>query len=249
MNQNAALCLAAMVGGIYLLQQLSENWFESWLKGPKKKKARELNPNTPLDPSELGRFPLELLPGKRYSDSNPLHIFLSWWHDSPWLKEPLVLGEDARYQHIEVLGSSGTGKTRHFILPSICRDIHQNAGVAAWDVKSNMKDRIAIYAQRAGRLDDFLAFDVTNPAKSHTYSPLVGDDPTEIANRVWTAFYQDDKAPTPFYRDSALSFLRSFMNICSGLKVLPTLIQLHQCVTSQEHLEALISLDRGCYRG
>src|SRR5579872_5981164 len=75
-----------------------------------------INPLADVSQDELGRFPL---------------VFSK--------KPPVFLAELERYQHIQILGASGFGKTSRGILPAIYQDIHNGAGVFVLDVKSNMR--------------------------------------------------------------------------------------------------------------
>ena len=69
-NQPLALFIAASCAGIFLLQHFLDSWLDSLFKGSKKK-SRELNPKTFLDPDELGELPQELVPGLDYSRKEP----------------------------------------------------------------------------------------------------------------------------------------------------------------------------------
>jgi type IV secretory pathway TraG/TraD family ATPase VirD4 len=183
------------------------------------KNTQRVNPKEKIDSSSLGKCPLLLA---RFPK--------------------VVLGEEARYQHMQVVGASGTGKTRDGILPYIYQDVRNGAGIGVLDVKSNLSPKIAAFAQKKMRQNDFLRFELKDPEHSLTYNPLVGDDPTEVANRLWTALYQDDNTATPFYREAAMNFLRNFFGICHKLEALATFKQLRQVAADQQALDIFTSL-------
>jgi hypothetical protein len=176
------------------------------------------DPDGPQD--EPGKFPLALTPGPR----------------------PVVITEKARFQHLEIVGSSGTGKNYHGLLPMIHQDMQRGAGLIIVDPKGAMRRTITAYAHACGRAKDLRCLDLGDPATSDTYNPFVGDDPTLVAERAHAAFYAADATPTSFYRDTALSFFYSFFGLCRRLEVLPTPEQLRSLALDQEALSALIAL-------
>ena len=178
----------------------------------------QADPDGPQD--EPGTFPLALTPGPR----------------------PVVITEKARFQHLEIVGSSGTGKNYHGLLPMIHQDMQRGAALIIVDPKGAMRRTITAYAHACGRAKDLRCLDLGHPATSDSYNPFVGDDPTLVAERTHAAFYADDATPTSFYRDTALSFFYSFFGLCRRLEVLPTPEQLRSLALDQEALSALISL-------
>jgi len=216
------LFLAAILFTVGLtFDKWSTKW-AGWL--PKKKpinnEGRELNPKSTLDHENMGTFYLELSEGE----------------------DPVILSEKIRYEHIHALGSTGTGKTYNLIKPAIKQDIMRGAGVINFDLKSNMDDLMLGYAREFGRGHDFLRFQLKDPDNSLTYNPFVGDNPIEVANRVYTAFFQNDETKTGYWRDEAKSFCRTFFGQCHTLGVLPTLKQLQNCLMNQELMEQLANL-------
>jgi len=216
------LCLAALMGLAWLtFDKWSTKW-GGWLakKKPISNEGRELNPKSTLDHENKGTFYLELSDGE----------------------DPVILSEKIRYEHIQALGSTGTGKTYNLIKPAFKQDIMRGAGVINFDVKSNMDEAMLGYAREFGRGHDFLRFQLKDPDNSLTYNPFVGENPIEVANRVWTAFFQSDKTQTGYYREEALSFCRAFFGQCHTLGVLPTLKQLLNCLMDQALMEQLANL-------
>jgi hypothetical protein len=169
---------------------------------------------------EAGTFPLALTPGP----------------------DPVVITEKARFQHVEIVGSSGSGKNYHGLLPMIHQDMERGAGLVIVDPKGAMRRTITAYVHACGRAKDLRCLDLGDPATSDSYNPFVGDDPSLVAERAHAAFYADDATPTSFYRDTALSFFYSFFGLCKRLEVLPTPEQLRSIAQDQEALAALIAL-------
>ena len=130
-----------------------------------------------------------------------------------WITPDLVLPTHDRFTHTQVIGSTGSGKTRYIFYPWIYQDIRNGAGVFIFDIKSNMKEKILKFVtdNKSNRDMDFYCFSLGD-ATSHTYNPLAGDDPSEIANRATSALYFD-KGGEPFYTDSQKIFLSAAIHI------------------------------------
>ena len=114
------------------------DWVPGWLSAKKNSQGRELNPRNNLSAEELGTYYLVM--------TTP--------------PNQVVLGERARYHHIQAAGTSGTGKTRHAMLPWIYQDTRRGAGIINLDVKSNMDTTMLNYARAFGRGHEFLRFQV-----------------------------------------------------------------------------------------
>jgi intracellular multiplication protein IcmO len=153
----------------------------------------------------------------------------------------VVIGEHARFQHLEIIGGTGTGKNYHGLLPMIYQDIKRKAGVVILDPKGSMRRQVAAYARACGRAGHLHCLDLADPATSAAYSPFQDDDPALVAERVHVSFYSDDLTPTPFYREMAKSLFYNFFGLCHGLKVLPTLDQLRTVAMDQAALAALVA--------
>jgi len=89
------------VGFIFLAVIFFTAWltFDKWFvklraKKPISNEGRELNPQSALDHENMGTFYLELNDGE----------------------DPVIPSEKIRYEHIQVLGSNGTGKTYNLIM-------------------------------------------------------------------------------------------------------------------------------------
>ncbi|HTB22597.1 MAG TPA: TraM recognition domain-containing protein [bacterium] len=204
--------MAAAVGGGGLLLQKHHPHFQ------KQKPSHRLNPEQKLSAWELGEFPLMFTPPpKRF-----------------------ILGEEARYYHLECIGASGTGKNRFFLLPCIYQDILRGVCVIVIDPKSVMLRQIAAYAASCGRSSQLRYLDLANPARSFTYSPFTRDDPSQMAESLYTALFQDDTTPTPFYRETAQSWAYGIFAVFHHLKGCPTFEQIRRLALDQDALKALL---------
>jgi hypothetical protein len=157
--------------------------------------------------------------------------------------DPVVLAESSRYLHLEIVGSSGTGKNYHGLLPMIHQDLAAGAGLVVLDPKGAMRARIESYAYACGRAKELHILDLGDPAASGRYNPFLGDDPSLVAERVHSALFSDDATATSFYRDTALNLFQLFFSQCRALGVLPTPLQLRSLALDQAALARFADLD------
>ncbi len=172
-------------------------------------------------PPEAGRFPLALTGGP----------------------DPVVLPERSRFQHLEIIGASGTGKNYHGLLPLMRQDLARRCGVLVLDPKGSMRPAVESYARSCRRLKDLRVLDLADPMGSDGYNPFVGDDPLLVAERVHAAFYSEDATATPYYRDLAQGLLYGFFGLCHRLDALPTPGQLRSVALDQGALASFAGLD------
>lgn len=130
-----------------------------------------------------------------------------------WITPDLALPTHDRFLHTQLIGSTGSGKTWLVIKPWIYQDIRHGAGTFIFDIKSNMKEDILkmVTDNKANRDLDFYCFSLGDKS-SHSYNPLAGDNPGEIANRVASALYFA-KTGEPFYEDSQKIFLTAAIHV------------------------------------
>lgn len=185
----------------------------------KKDEKRELNAAYEIPEHEVGDYPL---------------IFT----EAP---QQVVLGEGARYYHMQVIGVSGAGKNRYGLLPMIYQDIKNGAGAIIFDPKSKMLPQIAAYAQACGRAGQLRYFDLAENRPSYKWTPFTRPDPSQMAESFQEAFYQDDKTPTDFYRQTVLSWSYGVFALYKHLGAIPTFTQLRQLSIDHAALAALVA--------
>jgi hypothetical protein len=128
--------------------------------------------------------------------------------DSIFVTKDIILPGPQRLLHTQVIGSTGSGKTRYVFYPWALQDIKNNVGVFIYDIKSNMRKKIERFVATADRDKDYFFFNLGDK-KSMKYNPLAGDNASEIANRVFKALYFDMEGSEKHYIDIAERFLFS----------------------------------------
>jgi len=128
------------------------------------------------------------------------------------LTKECYIPERSRYSHTQVIGTTGSGKTRFVFYPGIGRDIKRGAGVFICDIKSNMQEKIEEFVVFARRDLDYFCLSLGDK-NSNTYNPLAGDNSDEIGNRIFTAFYNENEKGEQYYKDTAERFIRATIRI------------------------------------
>lgn len=121
------------------------------------------------------------------------------------------LWEEFRSTHMQVIGTTGCGKTASVILPSVVQDIQAGRGVLIIDGKADRSflDQVYAHAAQAGREKDFLLFSLTQPRLSHTFNPFGEGSPDQITERVFSALPFTDE----YYKSIQYSALRTIVAV------------------------------------
>jgi len=180
--------------------------------------GRELNPEEKLTKEDVGNCYLVLSP-------KPMQV---------------VMGEESRMLHTEVIGATGVGKNYYCQLPWIYQDIMHGAGVVIIDPKGAMRTQVAAYVRKAGRQSHARYLSLSQPRLSDTYNPLVDQDPHVVAERFHQAFYQDDNTATPYYKEQAQGFLYDLFALFHKMNVVPTMEQVRSIAFNQDALAMLL---------
>lgn len=157
-------------------------------------------------PLSLGRFPLQID------------------QEGQWF-----IPEESLNYHVQVIGGTGSGKTRFVLKPLIYQDIVDNRiGCFIYDVKSNLAREVHYMASYAHREKELFYLDLAHPTLSQSYNPLFGRDPDVIANRILAALYMQEPQTHPYYRELTYAYLSN---------IIALLLREFECMTFQDLLE------------
>ncbi|MBN1385186.1 MAG: type IV secretion system DNA-binding domain-containing protein [Elusimicrobia bacterium] len=101
-------------------------------------------------------------------------------------KTPAIITDEERVKHVQVIGSTGSGKTHYVLLPMIKQDIERGRGIVFIDAKGDSNTIKTLYklVKDAGREKDFLIFNMSNPEQSNTYNPLLLGNPVQLKDKI-----------------------------------------------------------------
>jgi len=102
----------------------------------------------------------------------------------------LHLPDHIRIGHVQILGSTGRGKTESVIIPWMARDILAGRSVILIDGKGDPEivEKVRHAARFARPVPDVHVFDLGNPKSSCTTNPLAHGSAQQITDRIFTAF-------------------------------------------------------------
>jgi type IV secretory pathway TraG/TraD family ATPase VirD4 len=106
----------------------------------------------------------------------------------------LFLPEQLRTGHVQIIGSTGRGKTESVILPMIVRDLFRGNSPILIDGKGDRSLADKVKARFQGKVT---VFDMNGPKESIVTNPLKNGTPLQITDRLFAAFDFDD----PYYRN------------------------------------------------
>ena len=93
-------------------------------------------------------------------------------------KYPIYLSEDhyitteQTFEHVQIIGKSGSGKTKSYFKNAVLQVMKQGLGLFLVDPKSEEVGDLTYYAQLAGREKDYYCFDLLRPEISPKMNPL-----------------------------------------------------------------------------
>ena len=149
----------------------------------------------------------------------------------------LFLTNEQREMHMQVVGSTGTGKTESVLLPMLTHDINHGKGAIVIDGKGDLEllDRIHYSVSKRGRLKDFYFFSLAHPKGSNTYNPLLRGNATELKDKIVGSMVWSEEFYRRMAEQAALSILNALL--ITGRKI--TFRTLHACLTDIKSLQTL----------
>ncbi len=163
--------------------------------------------------------------------------FQSYLGESLSRAHSLFLTNDQREMHMQVVGSTGTGKTESVLLPMLTHDIHHGKGAIIIDGKGDLEllDRIHYSVKKRGRMNDFYFFSLAHPKNSNTYNPLLRGNATELKDKIVGSMAWSEEFYRRMAEQAALAILNALL--ITNRKI--TFRTLHACLTDVRSLETL----------
>lgn len=154
----------------------------------------------------------------------------------------LHLSEDQRTGHVQILGSTGRGKTESVILSWLCRDLWNKRTAILIDGKGDPAIVEQVAAQSWGYLGDpcIITFDLGNPEKSVATNPLASGSAQQITERIFTAFTFDDS----YYKSVQSDVTLSIIQLIHEFDVEVTFQRLYDLLTKEAELTKLLAMSQ-----
>lgn len=117
----------------------------------------------------------------------------------------LDIENDSLMRHTAIIGQSGVGKTTlgEYLL---WQQIMRGGGFIFIDAKLDFdtRNKLARMMELSGRSSEFYVLNVSDPANSHSYNPLLDGDQDEVASRLLNLMPSAENSPgADYYRQSS----------------------------------------------
>lgn len=148
--------------------------------------------------------------------------------------EQIFIPLEARRMHTQVVGTTNAGKSESVIIPWAVGDLRDNRGFVIVDGKADKTfiDKIYSYAKKLKRGQDFKVLSLQDPESSHTFNPLLGGTPEEVAERVFNSFEFDSS----YYKSVQYEVFSQILRIFHKAKYTPTFLRVYQAIRNPEAL-------------
>ena len=151
--------------------------------------------------------------------------------------EEIYIPIEARRMHTQVIGTTNAGKTESVIIPWAVSDIQDKRGFVIVDGKADQSfiTKIYGYVKFFDRSPAFKLFSLQNPNHSHTFNPLLGGTPEEVAERVFNSFEFEN----PYYKAVQYEVFSQVLRIFDSAKLKPTFLRVYEAIKNPEALYSL----------
>lgn len=135
--------------------------------------------------------------------------------------KPIVLTQEMRLRHTQILGATGYGKTESVLMSMIRNDIENGRGLLLIDGKGDtaFRDQILCCAWANEREYDIQYLDYSDAAASMSYNPLLNGSPAEVRDRIIESLEWSEE----YYKKCASSVLLLALQILEHQRRKPTL--------------------------
>lgn len=151
----------------------------------------------------------------------------------------LYLGDKERSAHVQVIGTTGSGKTASVVTPWSIRDLNRGKSVVIIDGKGANDLPMDIF----NAVDEFnldcttLHFDLTYPEESVAINPLRHGSPQQITDRIFSSFEFND----PFYESVQYDICGYLIRLTHKTDRVTTFKLLYRLLTDDRELSKLLS--------
>ena len=149
------------------------------------------------------------------------------------------LSDENRSAHVQVIGTTGSGKTKSVVIPWSIRDLKRGRSVVIIDGKgaSDLPEEIFNIIE-ASKIDcKQFHFDLDNPVSSVSINPLRHGTAQQITDRIFSSFEFQD----PFYSAVQYDICGYLIKLIIDTERVVTFKQLYSLLTDDKELSKLIS--------
>lgn len=151
----------------------------------------------------------------------------------------LFLSEEVRTGHVQILGSTGRGKTQSVIVPWMSRDILAGSDAILIDGKGDPEilESLIRSSNQSGMESEVHVFDLGNPDLACAINPLAHGSAQQITDRIFTAFNFDDS----YYKSVQSSQAGAVIELIHSLGEVVTFKRLYELLTDDSKLSETLA--------
>ncbi len=152
----------------------------------------------------------------------------------------LYLDDKTRTSHVQVIGTTGRGKTASVVTPWSIRDVKRGKSVVIIDGKGS-KDLPEDIFRAVGCMETRCArvhFDLTNPENSVSINPLMHGSSQQITDRIFSSFEFND----PFYESVQYDICGYLVKLIHKTNQVVTFKRLYNLLSDDKELSNALSL-------
>ncbi|HXH76682.1 MAG TPA: TraM recognition domain-containing protein [Bacteriovoracaceae bacterium] len=155
-------------------------------------------------------------------------------------KVDLHLSDELRCTHVQIIGTTGRGKTQSVVIPWTLRDLQRGMSVIIIDGKGSRDVPVILqsYIDRYNVGAWVHEFDLDKPDTSVKINPLKLGTPQQIVDRIFSSFEFQD----PFYRAVQYDICGYLVRLIFEIKEVVTFRHLYELLTDEKILADKLKL-------
>jgi len=150
---------------------------------------------------------------------------------------PIYISEKSRLSHVQIIGSTGRGKTESVILPWTLRDLEKGGSVVIIDGKGSpeIEERVKAFSKNVTDVD-LKCFNLNDSKNSMKINPLLSGSAEEITDRLFEALEFND---SEYYKNVQYAGCSLIIEVLKRAKRTVSFKALNELLTDDEALRDL----------
>ncbi|MBY0384407.1 TraM recognition domain-containing protein, partial [bacterium] len=144
----------------------------------------------------------------------------------------VFLNNEDRCSHVQIIGSTGRGKTQSVIIPWAVRDLKNANAIVVIDGKGGNEIPRILRSEAPKVMTSMLHFDLGNVDTSIRINPLSVGSPQQITDRIFRSFNFDDT----YYKSVQYDICSKIAQLISEVDDNVTFRTIHQCLSDDQKL-------------
>lgn len=155
----------------------------------------------------------------------------------PWNKH-IFISDKMRSLHVDITGTTGTGKSQSMIFPWVYQDIKRGKGAVIIDAKGDLDFYRKLYTYHKKYNDkdqEIKLVNLADPDFSNTYNPLFRGNAIELKDRIMDSFHWSEE----FYKTRSESTLLTLLQAIEDIEKRITFHDLYLLLTEKKAVRKL----------